>query len=124
MSNKPLALIVEDDPQQSEIFTHAMKMAGYEVESALDGQTALELLAMQTPCVVVLDLNLPLVTGDKILENIRNDKNLSEVNIIVATANPRMAERMLDDSDLVLIKPISFTQLRDLAERIKPTCKT
>jgi CheY-like chemotaxis protein len=122
MSDKKLAMVIEDDPQQSEIFTHAMKMAGYEVTAALDGQKALALLAEQTPCLIVLDLNLPTVTGDKILEYIHQEKRLSDVKVVVATANPRLAEQMLDDSDLVLIKPISFTQLRDLAERIWLTC--
>jgi CheY-like chemotaxis protein len=122
MTDQPLAMVIEDDPQQSEIFTHAMKMAGYEVSAAQDGQEALDLLTENIPCVIVLDLNLPIVTGDQILEHIRKDERLSKIKIIVATANPRLAEQMLDESDLVLIKPISFTQLRDLAERIRPTC--
>jgi chemosensory pili system protein ChpA (sensor histidine kinase/response regulator) len=122
MTELPLALVIEDDPQQSEIFSHAMKMAGYEVKAALDGQNALDFLAEQIPCVVVLDLNLPRVTGDHILQYIRSEERLSETKIIIATANPRLAEQMLEDSDLVLIKPISFTQLRDLVERIRPIC--
>ena len=121
MNENPLALVIEDDPQQSEIFTQALKMAGYSVESILDGQKALNRLGLITPSVVLLDLNLPKVSGDQILAYIRQDERLASVRVIIATANPRMADQMQDDSDFMLIKPISFTQLRDLAERIRQT---
>ena len=120
MTDKPLALIVEDDPRQSEIFSYAIRLAGYEVETCADGQEALNLLASMTPCLVILDLNLPNVRGDKILAYIRSVERFSTTRVILATANPHQAELLHDDSDLVLIKPISFEQLRDLAIRIKP----
>ena len=120
MTDKPLALIVEDDPRQSEIFSYAIRLAGYEVETCADGQEALNLLASMTPCLVILDLNLPNVRGDKILAYIRSAERFSTTRVILATANPNQAELLHDDSDLVLIKPISFEQLRDLAIRIKP----
>jgi DNA-binding response OmpR family regulator len=121
MSLELLAMVIEDDPQQAEIFSQAMKMAGFEVETVLDGQVAMDRLAEITPQVVVLDLNLPNVSGDKILAHIRQDERLAGARVIVATANPRIADQMQDESDMMLIKPISFTQLRDLVERIKQT---
>jgi two-component system cell cycle response regulator DivK len=121
MSAELIAMVIEDDPQQADIFTQAMKMAGFEVETVLDGQKALDRLAEITPQVVVLDLNLPHVSGDKILSHIRQDERLAGSRVIIATANPRIADQMQDESDMMLIKPISFTQLRDLAERIKQT---
>ena len=121
MSTELLAMVIEDDPQQADIFTQALKMAGFEVETLLDGQTALDRLAEITPQVVVLDLNLPHVSGDKVLTHIRQDERLVETRVIIATASPRIADQMHDESDMMLIKPISFTQLRDLAERIKRT---
>ena len=120
MTDQPFALIVEDDPQQSEIFSYAIRQAGYEVETCADGQKALNLLASMVPCLVILDLNLPNVGGDKILAYIRSDERFSATRVILATANPHRADSLYDDSDLTLIKPISFEQLRDLAIRIKP----
>jgi two-component system cell cycle response regulator DivK len=121
MSEKFIAMVIEDDAQQAEIFSQAIKMAGFEVETVLDGQAALDRLAEITPQIIVLDLNLPHVSGDKILAHIRQDERLAQARVIIATANPRMADPVQDDSDIMLIKPISFTQLRDLAERIKQT---
>lgn len=120
MTEIPFAMIIEDNPEQSEIFTKALQLAGFEVEAILDGQAAMDRLAVTIPQVVVLDLHLPHVSGDKILTQIRSDERLSMTRVILATANPHMADSLRDDSDLVLIKPISFTQLKSLAERLRP----
>lgn len=113
--SKRLALIVEDDADLSTIFSEALKAAGFETEVALAGDTALARLAVTTPNVVVLDLHLPRVTGMDILHQIRADPRLTGTRVIVATAHPRMADSLRDEADLVLLKPISFSQLRDLA---------
>lgn len=124
MSENPLAIIIEDDPEQTEIFSQALKLAGFTVESRADGKDALELLTKTIPFLVLLDLYLPQVTGDKILNHIRSDHRLKETRVILATANPRQAEELRYQSDLVLIKPISFSQLKSLAERLHPSHET
>jgi hypothetical protein len=40
--------------------------------------------------------------------------------VVIATADPQMADELQDRSDLVLLKPVSFNQLRDLAARLAP----
>ena len=89
MTDKPIGMIIEDDPQQSEIFSYAIQQAGYVVVTCADGEAALELLEAKEPYLVVLDLNLPNVSGDKILKFIRSHSNLAETKVILATANPR-----------------------------------
>ena len=112
------ALIIEDDIDLSTIFAEALKNATYDTEVIHDGNTALKRLATTTPDVVVLDLHLPGVDGTNILREIRADKRLSETRVLVATADARLAETLQDQADLVLVKPISFSQLRDLASRL------
>jgi DNA-binding response OmpR family regulator len=68
--------------------------------------------------MVILDLNLPHVSGTEILSKIRSDERLAETCVIVATAHPRLADSVQGEADLVLLKPISFTQLRGLAMRL------
>jgi len=70
------------------------------------------------PQIVVLDLNLPGISGADILAHIRADKRLSKTHVILATADERQAETLTDDADIVLLKPVSPTQLRELALRI------
>ncbi len=117
------ALIVEDDFYQADIFSTALTMAGFErVDVIRDGQEALAFLQQgHAPDLVVLDLYLPGAMGEKILEYIRSAEHLKKTRVILATGNPHMAAPLQAESDLVLIKPISFTQLRDLAKRLRQT---
>lgn len=113
-----LALIIEDHVDSAIIFTEALKKAGFRTETIRSGDTALARLAVATPDVVVLDLSLPGVAGPDILHYIRDDARLANVRVIVATAHPQMVDSVRDKADLVLLKPISFGQLRDLAARL------
>ena len=117
---KPFALIIEDDPDLSDIFSQALIVAGYETEIIQDGQLALQRLDTAQAVVIVLDIHLPNVSGETILERIRADATFEKTRVIVTTADTVMAELLRDKADIVLVKPVSFGQLRDLASRLKP----
>ena len=115
---KPLALIIEDDPQLNTIMSITLQ-ADFEIETYADGSSGLDRLKHTIPKIVVLDLNLPSVQGKEILQNIRADKRLSNTRIIITTADERQAETLTDMADIVLLKPVSPAQLRELASRLK-----
>jgi CheY-like chemotaxis protein len=115
--SRPLAFIVEDDPQLSRIFSLTLNEV-YETESITDGAQALERLSKAAPQLVVLDINLPGVSGVEILHSIRADSRLESTRVILATADSRMADELREKADIVLLKPISIVQLRDLAQRL------
>ncbi|MBC8507129.1 MAG: response regulator transcription factor [Chloroflexi bacterium] len=117
-SQKPNALIIEDDAKQAEIFSQALTLGGFDVLVINDGSDAVSALDTLTPDLVLLDLHLPSVSGEKLLKQIRASSHLSNTKVIVATASPEKVYQLDDESDLVLIKPISFNQLRELAERL------
>jgi CheY-like chemotaxis protein len=112
---QPLALIVDDHSDSAIIFSEAMKIAGFAVEIAHTGDEALARLADAAPDVVVLDLCLPRVAGTEILQHIRGDERLANTHVIVISADPILAGASLDQADQVLVKPIGFKWLRDLA---------
>ena len=114
-----LALIIEDDAYLSEIYSAALGKAGFKVEVAREGDTAREKLAALVPGVVVLDLHLPRVSGKDLLKEIRADPRLAKTKIIVVTGDSQAATTVQAEADLVLIKPVSYIQLRDLATRFK-----
>ena len=116
----PLALIIEDDKKLSFLFSEALREAEFKTEIIEDGRTALNRLSGIPPAVVILDLHLPYVSGDKILFQMRADKRFDNTRIIIATADAFIAEGLREDSDLVLIKPISIARLRDLALQFHP----
>lgn len=117
METKPLALIIEDDADQNLIFTTALSQAGYETESIEDGLTAQQRLTEVVPKTVILDLHIPEIAGVTLLSQIRNDRRLANVSVILATADAALAESLHAEADLVLLKPISFAQLSVLASR-------
>lgn len=114
------ALVIEDDADLSEIFKQALEQAGFEVEAILDGQVARERLKDAVPNVIVLDMHLPHVDGPTLLKQIHADERLSKSRIIIATADAVQAEFYRDQATIVMVKPISFSQLRDISARLKP----
>jgi DNA-binding response OmpR family regulator len=117
MDNR-LALIVEDDRDEANLFAKALETAGFETEVARAGDTALARLAVLVPDVVVLDLGLPQVLGTDVLRQIRSNPRLAKTRVIVVTGDPPRAESLRGEADLVLLKPIGFNQLCGLAERL------
>lgn len=117
---KPLVMIIEDDVSLTTVFTHMLHKANYETEVILDGQEALDRLASVTPHLILLDINLPSVSGTDILTHIRNENRFDETKVILATANPHIAKHVENLADLVLIKPVGIKQLFKLACRLHP----
>ncbi len=116
--NQRFALVIEDDYDASAIFAKALKVIGFETEIIPSGSEAVERLKDVIPQMIVLDLHLPDVAGTEILKQIRADERLIDTRVIVATADPRSAELIQDYADIVLIKPTTFSQVRDFAERL------
>ena len=113
----PLALIIEDNEDQNLVFTTALEQAGYYTESIRDGTKAQGRLSEVIPRIVVLDLHLPGIDGEKLLHQIRADKRLAGTRIILATADAFLASALQSQGDFVFLKPISFSQLKELAIR-------
>jgi two-component system KDP operon response regulator KdpE len=117
---KPLALIIEDDFEIAKILSISLKNH-FEVESFPDGYSAISRLAQIIPMLIVLDLHLPEVSGMDIFAHVRSDARLDGTKIIVCTADALRAESLRGQADLVLLKPVSPAQLRELASRMIDT---
>ncbi len=115
---KPLALIIEDNATLSQIFSLTLQ-ANFEVEAITDGKSALLRLSEITPDLVILDLHLPNVSGRELLDYIRAEKRMEKTRVILATADDRQSEFLQEIADIILLKPISPVQLRELALRFK-----
>ena len=115
--SKPLALIIEDEADLSEIYSKALEGAGFETEIIRDGRTALTRLDGTPPMIVVLDLHLPHVGGATILKQLRAHESFTKTSVIITTADERLADEIHSQADLVLLKPVGVGQLRELAQR-------
>ena len=117
-----LALIIEDDEDLAHIFAEALHGVGFEVEHIPDGKRGKERLQNGTPpFLILLDMHIPHISGGELLTNvIKQDERFNSTIVIITTADARMGDVYRDQADFVMIKPISFVQLRDLTKRLKP----
>lgn len=117
-----LALIIEDDEDLANIFAEALRGVGFTVDIAADGRRAMERLKSgSTPYIILLDMHLPHISGaDLLTQVIRKEERFVNTIVIITTADARMGEAYTEQADFVLIKPISFVQLRDLTSRLRP----
>lgn len=119
---KQLGLIIEDDEDLASIFAEALRGVGFDVELVADGEAAQERLKNgPAPFLILLDMHLPHISGADLLTNvIKKDERFAKTIVIITTADARMGEAYTEQVDFVMIKPISFVQLRDLTSRLKP----
>ena len=115
---KTCVLVVDDDPSILKFVTVNLEIRGYDVITAEDGETALEVMDRATPNLVILDLLMPGTTGSDVCRHIRKS---SDVPIIVLTAigesNTRSELLTLGANDFVT-KPFD---IRDLLDSIQST---
>jgi len=117
---KPFALIVEDDRDIVALFRHVLDLAGYRTEIVLHGKVAAEHLANSTPDIVLLDLNLPGVSGGEILVRMHADERLKDIPVVVITSldlDAKDRERLSSGVQSVLVK--EMFQPADLINHIR-----
>ncbi|QSQ22201.1 response regulator [Pyxidicoccus parkwayensis] len=81
-------LVVEDDQDIREAVAELLELEGYVVSSASNGQEGLNVLAgLRQPCLVLLDLMMPVLTGYEFLERLRITGTQSLVPVLIMTAS-------------------------------------
>lgn len=118
--DKPSAFVIEDDVNLATAFAEAVRSADYEVEVIHDGAIAKTRLAEAPPSLVILDLHIPHVDGRELLTFINSDARFANTRVIVASADANSSDEVRNTADLVLLKPVGFRQLKDLAVRLRP----
>ena len=123
MVGKPRVLVVDDDPDKLSLLEVALTMAGYEVQTALDGEEGLVTLASFEADLVVSDVMMPRMNGYELARKIRENPQTKFIPIILQTsAGLRAADRRLgsevgalgyitDPTDLDLLLSLARTLL-------------
>ncbi len=103
-------LLVEDDKHNLELLKLVLEMKGYEVITAVDGKEAMKILEKTLPDAVLLDLQLPEISGYELAEWMRGQKHLKDITIIAITAyaTPEEKEKALKSGcNGYITKPIN-----------------
>lgn len=118
--NKFPAFIIEDDQSVANLYSEALRLAEYEPELFAHGRDALQRLQEITPALILLDLHLPDLSGEDVLTQLQADAKLAHTPVFLLTADHLFAEQLRHKADLVLLKPVSFSQLKEMAARFRP----
>jgi DNA-binding response OmpR family regulator len=120
MSRAPRVLVVEDEQDIAGLIKHALERSGDGVvEIVNSGDAALRAVTERAPDLVILDLNLPVLSGTEVCRILRGRSATANVPIIMLTARTSEADRVtgLDlGADDYVTKPFS---LRELAARVR-----
>ena len=112
-------LVVEDEPNIVDSLSFLMKQAGFTVQVARDGDTALRVLESQVPDLILLDVMLPRRDGYDVCRAIRANPAWSGVKVIMLTAKGRELDRRKGlelGADDYIAKPFST---REIVERVR-----
>jgi hypothetical protein len=105
-------LVVEDEKELLDSIAEGLRLSGYAVDTASDGEEAQEMCYVENYDLIVLDINLPKMDGFTVLQKIREEDKL--VNVIMLTARTQIKDRVkgLDlGANDYLIKPFHFDEL-------------
>jgi CheY-like chemotaxis protein len=103
-------LVVEDDESIRETLRFAIAMEGYSVATASQGREALNVLAkMKEPCLILLDLMMPVMNGWEFVLELQKDMTLSMNPIVIVTAFAENADGIIAED--VIKKPVDLNRL-------------
>ena len=114
-------LVVEDEPNIVDSLSFLMKQAGYRVWIARDGDTALRMVASETPDLVLLDVMLPRRDGYQVCQAIRANPEWNGVRVIMLSAKGRELDRRKGialGADDYITTPFST---REIVKRVQRT---
>ena len=114
-------LIVEDNPQNMKIVLMALRPHGYTLLEATDGEGALEIAVRDKPNLIVMDMQLPKISGLEVTKRLRQIPALRHIPIIAVTAYAMKGdkEKVIEAGcDVYLSKPINTRELPRVVEEM------
>jgi DNA-binding response OmpR family regulator len=121
---RPIAFVIEDQPSLNILYEDALRLVGYDIIAVQDGLQALNTLEInEPPALIILDINLPRLSGRDIHKHIRNHARYDKTRVMILTANSVMANVIrpeITQNDHLFIKPISMKELQNFAKLMRP----
>ena len=111
-------LVVDDEPELLWVLSFRLGKTGYKIFSASDGQEALDLALKIVPDLIIFDVNLPTLHGDKVAAMLKKNEKFKNVPMILISATALSLDILANEchADGFFTKPI---QPEELFKRIK-----
>ena len=113
-------LIVEDDELNMKLFNDLLAAHGYDTVQTNDGVTALALARMHRPDLILMDIQLPEISGLEVTRRIKEDEDLQRIPVIAVTAFAMKGDReriRAGGCEDYIAKPISIAAFFQTVER-------
>lgn len=127
---KEKILIVEDEKDIVELIKYNLEKENFKVQSANNGQKALDLVSKNQPNLILLDLMLPEIDGLEVCRKLKKDPKTSHIPIIMLTAKSAESDKIVGlelGADDYITKPFSVKELiariKALLRRMNPEAK-
>jgi CheY-like chemotaxis protein len=119
MQSNRSVLVVDDEMIICELLTDVLTEEGYQVATAANGQEALDYLRQnEPPCLILLDMMMPIMDGPAFRAAQRNDPALTDIPVIVMTAGmSRERLETLIEADEYILTPFGIDALLDMVQR-------
>lgn len=118
---KEKILIAEDNPQNMRLIEMTLKTTGYKLLTATNGEEVLDIATRERPDLIILDIQLPRMSGLEVTGRLRQMADLGQVPIIAITAYAMKGdkERVLEAGcDAYVTKPIDIHELPGMVAKI------
>jgi two-component system response regulator VicR len=121
-SSKRRILCIEDEPETVELIRLILERRNFTVDDAPSGEAGLRALRESRPDLVLLDLMTPDMDGWDVYQQIKSDRDTSEIPVIIVTARAQNIDRVMGRQiakvDDYIVKPFSPKRLLDGVERV------
>ncbi|HWQ11701.1 MAG TPA: response regulator [Roseiflexaceae bacterium] len=116
---QPTILVVDDDRPSRELIAAILTEAGYHVEGAADGASALGRIATDPPDVLLLDYAMPRMSGRDVLQRLQQ-MGMQHLPVIVLSASLHAASCLAEGATLLVRKPFTLQELCDAVAQCLP----
>jgi CheY-like chemotaxis protein len=110
-------LLVEDDVDLAELYRGVLRWSGFDAAHVSDGVSALRVLEEETPDLIVVDMNLPVLNGDQLLREMAAHTELRQIPAIVVTGEDIRPNAAVEQAKQILRKPCPPDRLVSAVER-------
>jgi CheY-like chemotaxis protein len=125
-------MLVDDDPEDREVFSdvYLAQFPGEQLYFAENGERALQSLELLFEekaelCLIVLDLNMPIMNGSQTLKKLKEDERFRDIPVVIYSTSVNETEReecyRLGALDY-LVKPSSFSDSVEIAKKLRRMC--
>jgi DNA-binding response OmpR family regulator len=112
MTAKPIILVVDDDLPILTLMRSLLREFGFEAVTAENGQQALVAARERRPSVVLVDKNMPGMSGDEVIRALRNEPGFDDVPILILSGEPVSHAELTElRADAAVMKPFDVTKL-------------